>query len=78
MLGSKASTTELIFKGMEFTLAHSYVGSFPKAKSQEASHCKSRLEKQTIETSASCPLTIATPSEHWSFYSNSSLYWGQV
>lgn len=42
MLGTKTSTTELILEGMEFTLAHSDVGSLPKTKSQETSQCNFR------------------------------------
>ena len=56
MLGTKASTTELILEGMEFTLAHSYVGSLPKAKSQDPSHCESvRKTRQVTEMLESCP-----------------------
>lgn len=42
---TKTSPTELIFKGIEFTPAGTYVGQLSKAESQDTSNCKSRGEK---------------------------------
>lgn len=42
---AQTSPTQLIVQGMEFALAHSYVGCLSKAVPQDTSNCESRLGK---------------------------------